>query len=102
MSAHTQPSVPVDLAQISDPDVRRAIRSVYGELSETIQRQQMEIEALLEMMVDKHVGSISEFKRSVQKLQQGGVKAGRVHEAIESLSHPHTGPSVAPRAVTPA
>jgi len=85
--AGTLPSV--DVSTISDPDVRRVIRQVVvlnQTLSAQIKQQQNEIESLLQMMIEKHVGSLGEFKRHMLKLQQGGAKTERLHEQIAGVT----------------
>jgi hypothetical protein len=72
----------IDLASVPDPDVRRALRQMHEQYMMILQRQQMEIEALLEMMIDKHIGSLGEFKRYLSKLQTGNRRTDRIHEEI--------------------
>jgi hypothetical protein len=72
----------VDVSTISDPDIRRALRSVVQQnqaLTARIHQQQQEIEALLQMMLEKHVGSVSEFKRHMLRLQAGDARSERLH-----------------------
>src|SRR5687768_2318645 len=78
----------VDVSTITDPDIRRVVRQVVQlnqQLSAQIRQQQNEIEALLQMMIEKHVGSIGEFKRHMLKLQQGGARSDRIHEQISGV-----------------
>jgi hypothetical protein len=63
---------PPYLSSIPDPDMRRAIRTVYHDLHATIEKQQVEIQALLEVVLEKHVTSIGEYKRHLARVQQGG------------------------------
>jgi len=93
----SEPSSPhagtVDFSSIPDPDVRRALRAMYQELSSTVQRQEIEIQAILEMMLEKHVGSIGEYKRHLNKLQQPGAgRSARIHDQVTSTlgSQPRT------------
>ena len=77
----------VDLSRIGDPDIRRALRAMHQELSTTVQRQEMEIQALLEMMLEKHIGSIGEYKRHLTRLQAGGAggaRSSRIHDQVAS------------------
>ena len=60
----------VDLTRIENPEIRRAIRHLIQQLQEIISQQQVQIEALVEMTVDKHVWSQSEYRRYVQKISQ--------------------------------
>jgi hypothetical protein len=91
-AAAAAPSGPqVDLTHIEDPHVRRAIRAVaqYSHGVELrLRQQQQEIEALLQMMIEKHVGSLGEFKRHLLKLQQGDVRGGRIHDQIAAATAP--------------
>jgi hypothetical protein len=100
----------VDISTITDPDIRRVVRQVVQlnqQLSSQIRQQQNEIEALLQMMIEKHVGSLGEFKRHMLKLQQGGARTERIHEQIAGaaqvgLSAAATGADQKPEATTPA
>ena len=60
----------VDLTRIENPEVRRTIRQLVQQLQEVISQQQVQIEALVEMTVDKHVWSQSEYRRYIQKIAQ--------------------------------
>ncbi len=73
----------VDLSRIESPEIRRAIRQLIQQLQEIISQQQIQIEALVEMTVDKHVWSQSEYRRYVQKIAQ---------TATGRTEHPHTPP----------
>lgn len=75
----------VDVSTIPDPDVRRAFRAVVQlnqQLGLRVQQQQQEIEALLQMMVEKHVGSVGEFKRHMLRLQTADARSERIHGQI--------------------
>jgi TolA-binding protein len=89
----------VDVTLIEDPNVRRAVRAVV-QLSQgmelRIRQQQQEIEALLQMMTEKHVGSVGEFKRHLLRLQQGDARGERIHGQIAAAA---TGAGTAPAAV---
>ena len=85
---------PPFLAAIHDPDMRRACRTVYNDLHTIIDRQQVEIQALLEVLLEKHVTSIGEYKRHLARVQQGG--AGRT-ERIQS----QIGAPIPPHGMTP-
>jgi hypothetical protein len=75
-----------DVSGIPDPDVRRVLRAMHTEFAETLARQQMEIQALLEMMIEKHVGSMGEFKRHLMKLQQGTSRSERIQTQIAAVT----------------
>ena len=75
----------VEVSTIPDPDIRRAFRAVVQinqQLSARVQQQQQEIEALLQMMIEKHVGSVGEFKRHMLKLQTADARSERLHGQI--------------------
>ena len=75
-----------EIADVADPDARRAIRAVYHQLHAIIDRQQIEIEALLELLFEKRVGSMSEYRIHLGRIQQPGYTR---HEKIhELLTHP--------------
>ncbi len=73
----------VDLTRIENAEVRRAIRQLVQQLQEVITQQQIQIEALVEMTVEKHVWSMSEYRRYVLKLSQN---------AAARPEHPHPTP----------
>jgi hypothetical protein len=75
----------VDVSTITDPDVRRVFRLVVQQnqhLTARMHQQQQEIEALLQMILEKHVGSVSEFKRHMLRLQAGDARSERLHGMI--------------------
>jgi hypothetical protein len=72
----------VDVSTISDPDIRRAFRMMVQQnqqLTARMHQQQQEIEAMLQLLLEKHVGSVSEFKRHMLKLQAGDARSERLH-----------------------
>ena len=86
----------IDVSTIVDPDIRRAFRGmlqINQQLSTRINQQQQEIEALLQMMVEKHVGSIGEFKRHMIKLQSADPRSERLHGQIAGHAAPAMGQS---------
>ena len=86
---------PPFMSSIPDPDMRRAIRAVYQDLHATIEKQHVEIQALLEVILEKHVTSIGEYKRHLARLQQGGVaRSERIQSQIEGAVAP---PGMTPR-----
>lgn len=76
------------LNNIPDPDVRRAMRRMHDHYEAALSKQQMEIEALLEMLLEKHVGSIGEYKRHLVRMQQKDARMTRLHDQIVSASRP--------------
>src|SRR4051794_28316582 len=88
----------VDVSTITDPDVRRVFRMVVQQnqqLTARMHQQQQEIEALLQMMLEKHVGSVSEFKRHMLKLQAGDVRSERPHTMIPGAAPVTNAPAAA-------
>lgn len=77
----------IDLSTVSDPDVRRALRAIYQEMHETVKQQQLEIDALLEMVIEKNHASIGEFKRHLTRLMQNSSRGDRIHDAIAAAAH---------------
>src|SRR4051812_13596464 len=47
-----------------------------------LQQQQLEIEALLELLIDKHVTSLGEFKAHMAKLRHGSARSQQLHDAL--------------------
>jgi hypothetical protein len=98
--SHSLPNL--DVSTISDPDVRRAFRMVVQQnqqLTARMHQQQQEIEALLQMMLEKHVGSVGEFKRHMLKLQAGDARGERLHGMITgtaAVAAPVTAPTRRP------
>lgn len=90
MSEATHSSV--DVSSVSDPDVRRVLRAMHQEYTTALAHQRAEIDAILEVLLEKHVTSVGELRRQVAKLQQqaaqagqtgaGVSRSGRLHDAI--------------------
>jgi len=77
-----------DLSMIDDPNVRRALRTIHQQMTQMLEQQQMEIQALLEIMLEKNIASIGEFRRQIQKLQSGAGRAARLHEQMVAAMQP--------------
>jgi hypothetical protein len=95
----------VDVSTITDPDIRRAFRSMVQQnqqLTARIHQQQQEIEALLQMMLEKHVGSVGEFKRHMLKLQAGDARGERLHGMLTGGATNGTTTGATAAAATPA
>lgn len=91
-----------EIADIRDPDVRRALRAMYRELSGTIQRHQLEIEAMLQIILEKHVAHMSEYKLHLARLQQGQSQRGeRIHEQLSSVGRTPASPAPEPASDEP-
>lgn len=94
----------VDVSTISDPDTRRALRGllqVNQHLQAKVVQQQQEIEALLQMMVEKHIGSLGEFKRHMIRLQSGEARSERIHGQVASAAAVPEPATPAPAAPAP-
>jgi hypothetical protein len=75
----------VDVSVVEDPDARRVLRAIQQEYGTALARQQAEIDAILEVLLEKHVTSVGELRRHVARHQQhqsGGGRAGRLHDAL--------------------
>lgn len=79
----------LDLSRVDDPETRRAIRAVHQQMSETISRQQMEIEALVEVLIEKHMTSIGEFRRHMMRVSQKDARGTRLHDQLMSPTPSH-------------
>lgn len=76
-----------EISQIRDPEARRAVRAIYRALQDSVERQQLEIEALVQIMLEKRVMSMSEYKLHLSKMQQGrGAREERIHDELSSLN----------------
>jgi len=78
----------LDLSRVDDPETRRALRAVHQAMADTMARQQMEIEALVEVLMEKHLTSIGEFRRHMQRLQQKDARCVRLHDQLMSPTPP--------------
>ena len=75
-----------EIAELRDPDVRRALRAMRNELKDAVERHQLEIEAMVQIMLEKRVMSMSEYRLHLSRLQQGRSARGeRIHEELSSL-----------------
>ena len=88
----------IDLSSIEDPHVRRALRAIHQQMTEALNRHQQEIEALVEVLLDKHLTSIGEFKRQLTRIQLKDPKHSRLHEQLNS---PHPAPAAAAASAIP-
>ena len=84
-----------ELSEIRDPDVRRALRAIHRDLAEAVERHQVEIEAVVQIMLEKRVMSMSEYKLHLSRLQNGqtSLREERVRDELSSL---HRAPSEDP------
>ncbi len=74
----------LELSMVADSDVRRAMRSMHQQMTDALAKQQLELDALLGILLEKNIASLSEFKRQIQRLQQNQVRTQRIHTAVES------------------
>ena len=77
----------LDRIAAAHPDVRRVLRAIQQEYKAALSRQQAEIDAILDVLMEKHVTSVGELRRHVmkhaqQQQQSGGGRAARLHEAL--------------------
>jgi hypothetical protein len=96
-TSHTGQSS-LDLTRIDDPETRRAIRAVHQQLTETISRQQMEIEALVEVLMEKHMTSIGEFRRHMMRVSQKDARGTRLHDQLMAPAPSHGSAAAKPMA----
>jgi ATP-dependent Zn protease len=92
MPETTAQSTRLDLASIADPDVRRVLRQMHEQYRAILDRQQVEIEAILEMLIDKRLGSLGEFKLNASRLQEKNIRSERFHEAVLAAIQPAANP----------
>lgn len=78
----------LDLTHIDDPHVRRALRTLQQQMSETLARQQLEIDAIIEVLLEHHLTSLGEFKRQLLRLQQDASRGQRLHNALAATQTP--------------
>ncbi len=79
----------LDLARIDDPEVRRALRALQTEFAGKLTQMQVQVDAMVQLLVDKHIGTLGEFRREVAKLQQDHGKLERLHGAMSGTPSPH-------------
>ena len=92
-----------EIQEVHDPEVRRALRAMYHELAGSVQRHQVEIEAMLALILEKRVASMSEYRLHLSRLQQGLSQRGeRIHEQLTSGLRPPAGAGNAQQAQAPA
>ncbi|HEV8379866.1 MAG TPA: hypothetical protein VGP99_13530 [Tepidisphaeraceae bacterium] len=85
----------LDLSRVDDPETRRALRAVHQQMTETISRQQMEIEALVEVLIEKHMTSIGEFRRHMMRVSQKDARGMRLHDQLMAPSSAAAHPAAA-------
>jgi hypothetical protein len=79
----------VDLTRIDNAEVRRALRQVMQQVHDTLAQQQVQIEALLELITEKNVASLSEFRRAVQQITARSTeRIERIHQELSQFSTP--------------
>lgn len=89
MAAHLVHSAPgIDLSHVEPAETRRALRQLVQMLTARIEEQQTQIEALVELLVDRHVMSVGELKSALRRMQSRDDKAARVHSVLQSAQQP--------------
>jgi hypothetical protein len=86
----------LDLRLVDDPGVRQALRSFQQHIMEILKQQQTEMDALLDLLMEKNITSLGEFKRQLMKLQQNAQRSERIHSVLTATSHPTVGAAPAP------
>ena len=86
----------IDVSGVEPAETRRVLRTVLQQIELRFVEQQNETEALIEMLCDRHVISVGEFKVYLRRMQQRDEKAVRLHAALEQAVHPT--PSAVPLA----
>jgi uncharacterized coiled-coil protein SlyX len=85
---HANQSIHVDVSRIESAETRRAIRMLLQQLEDVIAHQQTQIEALVELITEKHVASLSEFRRAVQQItDRSNQRSERIHSQISAVLH---------------
>jgi hypothetical protein len=97
MSEVKKPGEGIDLNLVQDPDVRRTLRALQQQMAEKLTEQQYQIDAMLEMMLEKHIGSIGEFKRHLLRVQQKDARSERLHDTIVAAAHAPAGARPGPQ-----
>jgi hypothetical protein len=78
----------VDLSSITDPDVRRAVRSMLQQLQGACDRQQIQIQAMMDMLIERNIASLADIKRHLIRRQHDIVKPDRIAEMIVEVLPP--------------
>ena len=89
----------IDLSGVEPAETRRILRTVLQHVELRFQEQQNEIEALIDMLCDRHAISVGEFKVYLRRMQQRDEKAARLHATLEQAAH--LTPAPAPMAASP-
>ena len=90
----------IDLSVVEPAETRRILRTVLQQVELRLGEQQNEIEALIDMLSDRHAISVGEFKVYLRRMQQRDEKALRLHAALEQATH--LTPAPPPPAAYPA
>ena len=84
LSSQTQA---LDLRLVDDPGVRQALRSMYQQMLDKIAHQQLAIDAMLEMLIEKNFTSVGELglgDRAIEADQAGHIQ---VFYALDIAAH---------------
>lgn len=83
---HTdKPAISLDVTRIENAEVRRVLRSLAQQTEAAIRQQQIEIEAILELILSKHLASACEYKIVLQKVSQHATD--RAERVLAELAH---------------
>lgn len=85
----------IDLSVVEPAETRRMLRTLLQQIELRFQEQQNEIEALIEMLSDRHTISLGEFKIYLRRMQQRDDKAVRLHAAVTQAAHLEPAPVAA-------
>lgn len=93
----------IDVSLVEPAETRRSLRTALQQIELRFQEQQNEIEALIDMLCDRHAISVGEFKVYLRRTQQRDEKAARLHASLAQAAHltPPQAPPAAPARVSP-
>ena len=94
----------IDVSVVEPAETRKALRTALQQIELRFQEQQNEIEALIDMLCDRHAISVGEFKVYLRRTQQRDEKAARLHASLVQAAHlaPPPAPPAAPARPNPA
>jgi hypothetical protein len=72
----------LDLRMVDDPGVRQALRALHQQVIDALNKQQQQIDALVDLLVEKNLTSLGELKRQMLKMQQNLHRSERIHTAM--------------------
>lgn len=105
MPGSTQQPFGIDVSAIEPAETRRALRTALQQMEARFQAQQDEIEALLELLTDRHTISVGEFLVHLRRVQQRDDRTARLHALVTQTVQQAPSPASAaarPAAAAPA